>query len=112
MKWIKGLSYSSYVPEYKILTKATVHESPLNEILDEQKEILAHLQVNEYEKCHFFKSPLSSEKKKIITIEDALQELPVKDGVDLVKYVKNGTIGFIGYYNNIISGFEILTTKE
>lgn len=44
----------------------------------------------------------------IMTIEDAVQCLSLKDGADLVKF-KNGNIGFVGYYNDYKNNaFEIL----
>lgn len=84
------------------------------ERIDEQNEKLEELG---YEKdytaysIHFFDSPYSDDVTVNATIEDAIQMLAIKDGVDLVRY-ETGNVGFVAYYNGCENGFEILGDAE
>lgn len=42
-------------------------------------------------------------------INEYIECLAVKDGVDVVRY-PNGNIGYIAYYNGNVNGFEIIET--
>ena len=44
-------------------------------------------------------------------INEAVQYLSIKDGVDLVRF-DNGNYGFVAYYNGTENGFEILNESE
>ena len=55
---------------------------------------------------HFFDETFINEE-----INEAVQYLSIKDGVDLVQF-ENGNYGFIAYYNGYENGFEILGESE
>lgn len=44
-------------------------------------------------------------------IDEYIQYLAIKDGLDLVRF-ENGNLGFIAYYNGHENGFEIIQTEE
>lgn len=44
------------------------------------------------------------------SIDEYIQYLAVKDGVDLVRF-SNGNLGFVAYYNGHKNGFEIIPTE-
>ncbi len=56
---------------------------------------------------HFFDSDFFDEQTTELTIDDAIQCLAIKDGVDLVQY-ENGNYGYVAYYGTCDNGFEIL----
>jgi hypothetical protein len=43
-------------------------------------------------------------------IEDMIQYLAIKDGVDLVRF-ENGNLGYVAYYNGYENAFEIIPTE-
>ena len=43
-------------------------------------------------------------------IDEYIQYLAVKDGVDLVRF-SNGNLGYVAYYNGHENGFEIIPTE-
>lgn len=44
-------------------------------------------------------------------LDDMIDRLPIKDGVDLVQY-DNGNLGLVAYYNSRTSYLEILTDAD
>ena len=79
--------------------------------IDEQDKILeehgfSRTNRTEY-RCHFFDSVFFDEQTMEFCIDEAIEALAIKDGVDIVRF-GNGNIGFIAYYNDNINGFEIL----
>lgn len=97
--------------KYTIITSKQVYntEDP-EEILEEQDKKMRMLELNRYETeylCHFFNSVFFDEFTETMTIDDAIQMLAIKDGVDMVKF-DDGCYGFVSYYNNHETGFEIL----
>ena len=86
-------------------------ETDLFARVDEQEKILKQNGLSstngtEY-LCHFFNSVFFDEQIIETCVDEAIQGLAIKDGVDIVKY-NNGNIGFIAYYNGNVNGFEIL----
>lgn len=79
--------------------------------IDEQDKILeehGYSRTNRTEYlCHFFDSVFFDEQTTEFCIDEAIEALAIKDGVDIVRF-DNGNIGFIAYYNGNINGFEIL----
>lgn len=57
--------------------------------------------------CLFFDSVFFDEQITEFCIDEAIEALAIKDGVDIVRF-DNGNIGFIAYYNGHKNGFEIL----
>lgn len=108
------------LPKYKVLTQISSldipyksdeqHERDCLELVKEQNEILkANGIENDYIEAyivHFFDSDFFDEQITELTIDDAIQCLAIKDGVDLVQY-KNGNYGYVAYYNGCENGFEI-----
>ena len=112
------------LPNYEILTTANVGTALdlLNEGNENAFEALYNEQIATLEKngfnyaydrylIHFFDSRYGSERASMDTISDALEDLAIKDGADLVKF-ENGNIGFVAYYNGTENGFEILGKSE
>lgn len=96
------------LPCYTIITKNKVYESEPEEIVEEQyekREVLG-LNGNSY-LCHFFNSGFFNEHYEAWSIDEAIQHLAIKDGVDMVQF-ENGNYGFIAYYNGERNGFEIV----
>lgn len=105
------------LPKYSILTKKSVldidcnkedYEKEFNEIIEEQDKILPYSGI-----CliHFFNSAFFNESTEEMTINDAIECLAIKDGVDLVQF-ENKNKGFVAYYNTKINGFEIIKGEQ
>ena len=94
--------------DYTIITKNRVYESEPEDIVNEQreKEKVLGLDGDSYI-CHFFVSCFFNENTVVESIEDAVQSLAIKDGVDLVQF-SNGNYGYVAYYNGCANGFEII----
>ena len=63
---------------------------------------------------HFFDSAFRNEMYTVgntVEINDYIEMLAIKDGVNLVKY-ENGNTGFVGIYNGHENGFEIIPLTE
>lgn len=56
---------------------------------------------------HFFDSKFFNDTTIEETIDNAIEMLAIKDGVDLVKF-DNGNLGYVAYYNGLLNGFEII----
>lgn len=110
-------------PKYKIITNKSVldipyenneqYEKECTNLVEEQDEIL---KANGFEfdnryKIHFFNSNFQDETFVDEEINEAVQYLAIKDGVDLVQF-ENGNYGFVAYYNGTENGFEILEESE
>ena len=115
---------NKYKLHYKVLTKRNVEvamaigayndmqeQRYLEDLIEEQNEKLKEYgYVNDYSTgyvCHFFNSAFGNECTTIDTLDDAIQCLAIKEGVDLVKFT-NGKIGYVAYYGTEENGFEIL----
>ena len=86
-------------------------ETDLFARVDEQEKILKQNGLSstngtEY-LCHFFNSVFFDEQIRESCVDEAIEFLAIKDGVDIVRF-NNGNIGFIAYYNGHENGFEIL----
>ena len=95
--------------KYAIITKNKVYESEPEEIYKEQyekKKIFGLSDEKEYV-CHFFDSAFFDESTEAMYLEDAIERLAIKDGVDMVQF-DNGNLGFIAYYSGEENGFEII----
>lgn len=94
--------------DYVIITRNRVYESEPEDILKEQLEkrkILGLEKGNFF--CHFFDSPWFDALIMELEIDDAIQHLAIKDGVDMVQF-SNGNYGFIAYYSGEVNGFEVI----
>lgn len=112
------------LPKFKILTSKSSLDIPYDtdeqyehdclELIDEQDKILAGLifkrNFTESYLIHFFDSVFFDESHTVMTIDEAIEYLAIKDGVDLVQYA-NGSIGFVAYYNGNDNGFEIVRDR-
>lgn len=109
---------------YKILTKHSVMDIPYenseqNErdcqaLWEEQNKLINELAPSEYYKCHFIEDPHFCDDMTMYVkeLDDAIQCLAIKDGVDLVQF-DNGKLGFVAYYNGHKNCFEFEPcTKE
>lgn len=94
--------------DYTIITKNRVYKSESEEIVREQEEKrnILNLTENNYV-CHFFDSVWFDESYREMNIDDAIENLAIKDGVDMVQF-NNGNYGFVAYYNGETNGFEII----
>ena len=109
------------------MTPYTILGTPLYEFLhtepsvtdyfvrvDEQDKILEEFGFSRTNRteylCHFFDSVFFDEQITEVSIDEAIEALAIKDGVDIVKY-NNGNIGFVAYYNGNVNGFEIFDIK-
>lgn len=107
------------LPNFKVLTEKSIMDIPyVNEaqretdvglLAEEQDNILTLNGIGFYKsyEVHFFDSRYNDECTIKIDIDDAIQHLAIKDGVDLVRF-ENGNIGFVAYCNGVENGFEIL----
>jgi len=94
--------------KYSILTKLNVADDCPEELYEEQQAKLEIFGIDDKEyTCHFFNSVFFNEQTEIMTVNDAIECLAIKDGVDLVMY-DNGNIGYVAYYNGNENGFEII----
>lgn len=108
------------LPDYSILTSMYCMEIPdlpdeevteiKQELFEEQVTIL---NMNGFDYCgqlckvHFFDSKYTHDCTRIMDIDEAVQCLAIKDGVDLVQF-ENSNYGFVAYYNGVENGFEII----
>lgn len=94
--------------DYVIITRNRVYESEPEDILTEQleKQKVLGLDKENY-LCHFFDSPWFDEYTMELDIDDAIQHLAIKDGVDMVQF-SNGNYGFVAYYSGEVNGFEVI----
>ena len=94
--------------DYTIITRNRVYESEPEDIVREQEEKRNILGLNSGSYiCHFFDSAWFDEETIEMDIDDAIQCLAIKDGVDMVQF-NNGNYGFVAYYNGKINGFEVI----
>lgn len=79
--------------------------------IDEQDKILEQNGLSRTNRteylCHFFDSVFFDEQTTEFCVDEAIEALAIKDGVDIVRF-NNGNVGFIAYYNGHENGFEIL----
>lgn len=104
------------IPNYKILTSKSVLDIPFDENHETEMENLIREQESMYGDCnihtiHFFDSAFFNESTEEMTINDAIECLAIKDGVDLVQF-ENKNKGFVAYYNTKINGFEIIKGEQ
>lgn len=94
---------------YTIITKGRVNETESEALYEEQTAVLKENghDWNDGICAHYFDSPWFYESKIHDTIDEAIQGLAIKDGVDLVRF-DNGNLGFVAYYNGGKNAFEIL----
>ena len=94
--------------DYTIITRNRVFESEPEDIVREQEEKRNTLGLNNGSYiCHFFGSPWFDEETIEMDIDDAIECLAIKDGVDMVQF-SNGNYGFVAYYNGRVNGFEVI----
>ncbi|MBO7677442.1 MAG: hypothetical protein J6S49_08010 [Erysipelotrichaceae bacterium] len=101
-------------PKFEILTVRTVYsigdtDEERLALIEEQNSKLKSLgyDLNDVYVAHFFNSVFFNEQTESDTIDELLQRLATKDGIDLVRF-ENGKIGFVAYYNGETNGFEII----
>lgn len=102
----KLFDYDGMTEEQEEVFREELAEEQMEKIKTEVKteNVIIHiLEDNHYCNEHFF---YSSKKD----IDDYLEYLAVKDGVDLVRF-NNGNLGYIAYYNCHENGFEIIETE-
>ena len=94
--------------DYTIITRNRVYESEPEDIVREQEEKRNILGLNNKNYiCHFFDSAWFDEETIEMDIDDAIQCLAIKDGVDMVQF-SNGNYGFVAYYSGDTNGFEVI----
>ena len=94
--------------DYTIITRNRVYESEPEDIMREQEEKRNILGLNNKNYiCHFFDSAWFDEETIEMDIDDAIQCLAIKDGVDMVQF-SNGNYGFVAYYSGDTNGFEVI----
>ena len=94
--------------DYTIITRNRVSESESEDIVREQEEKRNILGLNNKNYiCHFFDSAWFDEETIEMDIDDAIQCLAIKDGVDMVQF-SNGNYGFVAYYSGDTNGFEVI----
>ena len=94
--------------DYTIITRNRVYESEPEDMVREQEEKRNILGLNNGSYiCHFFDSAWFDEGTIEMDIDDAIQCLAIKDGVDMVQF-SNGNYGFVAYYNGRVNGFEVI----
>ena len=94
--------------DYTIITRNRVYESEPEDIMREQEEKRNILGLNNKNYiCHFFDSAWFDEETIEMDIDDAIQCLAIKDGVDMVQF-SNGNYGFVAYYSGETNGFEVI----
>ena len=112
------------IPNYTVLTDKSVLDIPYEDESQYSEACIGFFenQVKKIEEngfdyhnkvyeVHFFNSVFRDESIEDCEIDDAIQCLAIKDGVDLVRF-DNGKIGFIAYYGIHKDGFEILMEGE
>ena len=107
------------LPDFIILTGKSVldipyeneeqNENELSALVEEQSEILekAGINFNGNYTIQFYDSHFTHDHIIETDIDNAIQNLAIKDGYDLVQF-ENGSYGFVAYYNGIENGFKIL----
>ena len=94
--------------DYTIITHNRVYESEPEDIVREQEEKRNILGLNNKNYiCHFFDSAWFDEETIEMDIDDAIQCLAIKDGVDMVQF-SNRNYGFVAYYSGDTNGFEVI----
>jgi len=108
---------------YKILTQKSIldiqeeiaelednlQQLALNNLVKEQNKLIK----GEFFAIHFFEDRHFLDESYTTTsdLEDTIQCLAIKDGVDLVQF-ENGNKGFVAYYNGHENGFEFKEISE
>lgn len=95
--------------DYTIITRNRIYENEPEDVFAEQQEKRKILGLDKPEDylCHFFDSGFFDERTEPMYIDDAIQCLAIKDGVDMVQF-SNGNYGFVAYYSGEANGFEII----
>ena len=110
--------------QYKVVTSHNLYEycdlpegeedKFREELLEEQKTILKNEIKTENVILHFIEDTAfldeAYEYLSTTEIDEYIQYLAVKDGVNLVRF-PNGNLGFVAYYNGHENGFEIIQTE-
>lgn len=117
---LKGKTYQNYeiVTQRKLYDYCDIPESEeekfREELCKEQLEFLAseikteHVILHFIEDTHFCDD--SYRYASTTEIDEYIQYLAVKDGVDLVRF-SNGNLGYVAYYNGHKNAFEIIPTE-
>ena len=100
---------------FKVITSVSVYdvnddEEKLQALVDEQDKIL---ESRGFGRCNGYCELLrSSEGYGFNDIDEAIQCLALKDGVDLVEF-ESGNLGYVGYYHGFNENwFEIIPTTR
>ena len=117
---MKGKTYQNYeiVTKRKLYDYLDISESEeekfREELIKEQSEFLAKEITTKNVILHFLEDThFCDDKYEYVSKEDIdeyIQYLAIKDGVDLVRF-SNGNLGFVAYYNGHENGFEIIPTE-
>lgn len=109
--------------KYKILTSRSVmdipyeneeqHQRDCEALIEEQNKIITERCPSKYYKCHFIEDKyfLNDNIMYMDCLEEAIQYLAIKDGVDLVQF-ENGKLGYVAYYNGHENMFEFEPCSE
>ena len=98
------------LPNYKVLTSKSIldinteNETETMALWEEQSSLLPKANifyVHVFEDKHYMDEHFFTTNN----IEDEIQILAIKDGVDLVQF-ENGNIGFVAYYNGHKNGLN------
>lgn len=117
---LKGKVYQNYtiVTQRKLYDYCGMSEAEEEEFREqlwkEQTEFLAKEIKTKNVILHFIEDTafLDDAYEYVATteIEDMIQYLAIKDGVDLVRF-ENGNLGYVAYYNGYENAFEIIPTE-
>ena len=117
---LKGKAYQNYeiVTSRKLYDYCDIPESEeekfREELTKEQTEFLEKEITTKNVILHFIEdSAFLNESYEYVAkeeIEEEIQCLAIKDGVNLVRF-SNGNLGFVAYYNGFENAFEIIPTE-
>lgn len=104
---------------FRILTSKSVYDiedtdnydTEIEKLSEEQNALLSKLG---YEYCdrEYLVKFGRIDDYEVISIDEAIQRLAIKDGVDLVEF-ENGNIGFVAYYHGFNENyFEVINTEH
>ena len=118
---LKGKTYQNYevVTQRKLYDYCDIPESEEEEFREqlrkEQEDFLANEIKTENVMIHFIEDTAflgeAYEYVAATEIEDMIQYLAIKDGVDLVRF-ENGNLGYVAYYNGYENAFEIIPFEK
>lgn len=95
--------------DYMIITQNQVYRSEPEKVAAEIEEKRKVLGLNGKHLCHFFETVYTRDRVEILDVDEAIQQLAIKDAYDLVQFcIGNNGFGFVAYYNGVANGFEVI----